>query len=255
MKWHLIEYGVQTGKENMDIDISLARSCGQDEAFFRLYGWNPYCISLGANQKFEDIDTERTSKESIDIVRRPTGGRAILHAEEITYSVIIPYSHELTPKKIYKAVSLALIEGLKLYDPVFGELSLEDENPHFPSLLQQPEGVLCFGSAAKNEIKFRGKKIVGSAQRKMDKVILQHGSILCGRFHRRLPEFVAVDDSTRRSLSKEMDDKTIEIEAITNTKTDYGRLSECLKEGFSKFWEINFESVKNSKSAFSFQQS
>lgn len=255
MKWHLIEYSVQSGQENMDIDISLARSCHHDEAFFRLYGWKPYCISLGANQKFEDIEMEKASKESIDVVRRPTGGRAILHSEEITYSVIIPYSNELTPKKIYKDVSLALIEGLKLYDPVFVELSLEDENPHFPSLLQQPEGVLCFGSTAKNEIKFRGKKIVGSAQRKLDKVILQHGSILCGKFHRRLPEFVSVDESTRTVLYQEMNSKTIEIESITNVKTDYYKLTKCLKEGFAKYWDIKFDSVKNYKSEFSLQHS
>ena len=100
MNWNLILHPGNTGKFNMDFDIALARKCAEDEAYFRIYTWKPYCISLGANQNFDDINIMKAEEDNIHVVKRPTGGRAILHAEEITYSVVIPVSAGYTPKKL-----------------------------------------------------------------------------------------------------------------------------------------------------------
>lgn len=240
MKWNLIQSGFSTGKFNMDYDIELASACLPGEAYFRLYRWNPFCISLGANQKFEDINIEKASADSIDVVKRPTGGRAILHAEEITYSVIISLEDNLTPREIYNRISLSLIKGLEIYSPALKNAELENAQPHFPSLLQQPSGVLCFSSTAKNEVKFGGKKLIGSAQRKMDRVILQHGSILCGTFHKRLVDYLNVEDNLRPELLLELNEKTTELETILGTETDYDRLEDSLISGFEQTWQINF---------------
>lgn len=250
MKWFLIETGAATGKFNMTFDVELAQNCKSDEAYFRLYQWKPYCISLGANQKFEEINLLKAEKDKIDVVKRPTGGRAILHAEEITYSVVLPYSNLFdksrifSAKEIYEKISRSLIRGLEIYHPIFSNLELESLQPNFPILLKKPTGILCFGSTAKNEVKFNGKKLIGSAQRKFNSVILQHGSILCGTFHRKLADYINVDEETKIFLAKELSEKTIEIETITQAPVNYKKLSDCLINGFEEIWKIKLRKVK-----------
>jgi lipoate-protein ligase A len=100
MKWYFINTGANTGKYNMDFDLHLADKCRPGETFLRLYRWNPYCISLGANQDILSVNADKAAADNIDIVIRPTGGRAILHAEEITYSVVIPWG-KILPQEIY----------------------------------------------------------------------------------------------------------------------------------------------------------
>lgn len=238
MKWNLISDSSNTGQYNMDYDVALTKRCGNDNVFLRFYRWEPYCISLGANQKFEDINLSIAQKDGIDIVRRPTGGRAILHAEELTYSVIMPLSINLSNKEIYTKISIALVRGLNYYNPELKEVELENLQPNFPDLLNQPSGVLCFASTAKSEVKFKGKKLIGSAQRKMDSVVLQHGSILCGTFHTKLADYLMTTDDNKKLLTQELKEKTTEIESILNKKTDYALLQKSLIQGFEDEWQI-----------------
>lgn len=240
MKWLYLDSGFCTGRHNMETDIMLAKNCPNDTAYFRTYRWNPFCISLGANQSENDINLEKTAADNIDIVKRPTGGRAILHAEEITYSVIYKLNYDYSPKELYKKISEALIQGLTIYNDYLGSATLEKIQPDFPKLLEEPSGVLCFASTAKNEVKFEGKKLIGSAQRKMDKTILQHGSILCGKFHRKLADYLNVDDSAKKILTDELSEHTTEIESILNSPVDYKKLNQSLKLGFQEYWRINF---------------
>ena len=109
MIWHFIDSGSNTGSYNMEFDLDLAHNCNPEEAYFRIYRWNPFCISLGANQNYNDINQSKTEKDGIDVVKRPTGGRAILHAEELTYSVILPLNYEFSPREIYFKISNALM--------------------------------------------------------------------------------------------------------------------------------------------------
>lgn len=239
MNWQLLKTGRSSGHFNMDFDFNLAHTCKPNEAFFRLYQWQPYCISLGANQNYDDINIAKANRNNLEVVKRPTGGRAILHAEEITYSVVMPINR-LTPKEIYEKISSALIKGLELYNPLLTDSELEKLQPNFPQILKQPSGVLCFGSTAKNEVKFAGKKIIGSAQRKLNNVVLQHGSILCGKFHRNLVNYINSDEETKRTLEMELNQKTIEIETILNEHVDYEKLEESLVKGFEDQWKIKF---------------
>ncbi|MCX7798399.1 MAG: hypothetical protein N2249_07230 [Melioribacter sp.] len=241
MKWFFIDTGASSGKFNMDLDLRLAQICSNNTAYLRLYKWEPYCISIGAHQKFEDINLQKAKHDGIDVVKRPTGGRAILHAEEITYSVIIPYSKIQSAKEVYQKISIALIEGLKIYHPLLANLELENLQPQFQNILNKPSGILCFASTAKNEVKFHGKKLIGSAQRKLNSSILQHGSILCGKFHQKLIDYINLDEQNKLLLKKEITEKTIEIETIIGKQVDYLELSYCLIEGFKKSLDIKFE--------------
>jgi lipoate-protein ligase A len=224
----------------MQYDLELATACRENEAFFRLYRWKPYCISIGANQKYEDIDLEKTSRDGIDVVKRPTGGRAILHADEITYSVIYPLKYGLTPSEIYRKVSLALVKGLTIYNEELKNAELEDLQQDFIGLLKDPQGLACFAGTAKSEVKWNGKKLIGSAQRKMDKVVLQHGSILCGNYHLKIIDYLKLPDKEIKIVKDHLHSKTVTLESILNTPTDYEKLSLALIEGFEKEWNIEF---------------
>ena len=241
MKWHFFDTGEHTGRYNMDYDMQLASSVVQGEAYLRLYRWQPYCISLGAHQSESVINTEKCLQMGIDIVKRPTGGRAILHAEELTYSVVMHCSLEHTPQKIYAEINDALRLALGLYNENLLRAELEHNQPDYGAIYKEGKGIACFAETAKNELKYDHKKLIGSAQRKMGNVILQHGSILCGKFHKRISGLLNISETEKIDMVRELQDKTIEIETILQTPVDYTRLKDAIKLGFSRFYEQDFE--------------
>ena len=91
---------------------------------------------------------------------------------------------------------------------------------------------------AKSEIKFAGKKLVGSAQRKLGSVLLQHGSIMCGDFHVNLADYLNLNKNNSESVKKELNNKTTELESILNIETDYDQLAISIAEGFEKFFRV-----------------
>jgi len=244
MRWLFIDSGKNSGKYNMDFDIFLSRHCAENQAFFRLYRWKPYAISLGANQSFEEIDIQKAKDDNIDVVKRPTGGRAILHAEELTYSIVLPVSFGLAAREVYNKTSVALSKGLGMYNDKLRSVELESHQPDFKKELIQPSGALCFASTAKSEVKFNNKKLIGSAQRKMNNVILQHGSILCGKYHTKLPYYLS-DKSSVESLLDELQSKTTEISTITKQDINYSKLSDSILTAFEIEWDISFERDNN----------
>jgi lipoate-protein ligase A len=246
MNWKFVDTGFNTGKFNMDFDLNLVSRLRTNEAILRFYRWKPYCISLGANQPFDSVNLKKANQAEIDIVKRPTGGRAILHAEELTYSVIHPITSELSPKILYREINLALKIGLGIYHPALQKLSLENIQPHFPSFYKETKSSLCFAVTAKSEINFEGKKLVGSAQRKIGNAVLQHGSILCGTFHKKLIDYLKLSMEERADLEKEIDSTTTQLETILNSKTDYDKLTVCLKSGFENHFNISIEANKES---------
>jgi lipoyl(octanoyl) transferase len=244
VNWNFIDSDPETGNYNMDLDMFLADTCQPGEAFFRLYQWNPYCISLGAGQDFSSVNTRKAQAEGIDIVKRPTGGRAVLHAEEITYSVIIPVDGFTSAKDLYFKINSSLSTGLKFYNPLLSALEMEQKQINFNEFYKTPAGAVCFAAPSKNELKFSGKKIVGSAQRKMNKVILQHGSILCGSYHKRITEYLSSSEKDLVEINNELDNKTIDIESVTNSRVDYRLLREKLAEGFEYYFNIKLNRLE-----------
>ncbi|MCB0729391.1 MAG: hypothetical protein KDC88_00035 [Ignavibacteriae bacterium] len=240
MNWEIIRYNTYPGKYNMDLDLTLVKNCDPQTAYLRFYGWNPYCISIGANQSYSEINKELSISENIDIVKRPTGGRAILHSEELTYSVIIPNNKNVSGRLIYEQISLAIVQGLRSYSNNLLEVELENLSPNFPELLKQSAGSLCFASTAKSEIKFHGKKLVGSAQRKIGDKILQHGSILIGKHHKKLVDFLNIDEDEKNILRNEMTERTTEISSIINEEVNILLLKDNIIEGFEKVFEMNY---------------
>ena len=238
MNWKYLHTGENTGSYNMEFDLKLVDEIVPGDIYFRLYRWKPFCISLGANQDSKEINAAKIKEDGIDLVKRPTGGRAILHSEELTYSVTMVLEQEISPRNMYRQINFALIEGLKIYAPFLMNLEVEGVNPDLLSFYKENLSAACFGVPAKNEIKYSGKKLVGSAQRKIGNVLLQHGSIMCGNYHVNLADYLNLDEIERSGVKKILQNQTTELETILNNETDYEKLSESLIEGFEKFFVV-----------------
>lgn len=241
MKWRVIYSGFNSGKINMDVDIRLAETCNADEAVLRFYRWEPYCISLGANQNISEINLVVAKKNNIDVVFRPTGGRAILHAEELTYSLVYPIDDSISFRKMYHEINLALIAGLINYSSSLSQLEMENMQPNFPEFYKEQLSALCFAVPAKSEIKFNNKKLVGSAQKKLKNTLLQHGSILCGDYHLKIIDFLNLPEDKTSVMKEELSYKTIDLFSILHQPIDYSRLTDSLKEGFEN--HFGFKSI------------
>lgn len=233
MNWEVILSGENSGKFNMEFDLELANTF-RAIPVLRLYRWKPYCISLGANQKMDEINVEKASNDNIDVVKRPTGGRAILHSEELTYSVVFPIELNYSAKAIYNEINLALKEGLIFYNPILSQLELEHNQVDFKNFYKEDKSAICFAVSSKSEINFNGKKLVGSAQRKIGKVVLQHGSILCGDFHLNITDYLNLDEQRKEEIRNEISGTTIDLKSILNQQIDYELLAECIIKGFKK---------------------
>jgi lipoate-protein ligase A len=242
-RWQFIDSGEQTGAYNMALDESHARTLasGGGSPVLRLFRWKPWTISLGYNQQAGEIDGERCSAEGIAIVRRPTGGRAILHAEELTYSVVMPAQRK-SVLHVYNDISTALVRGLALYGV---QVSLVKSQPDFAKEYRSSSSIPCFASSARYEIEWRSRKLVGSAQRRFGgpagDVVLQHGSILCGDAHCRLADYLAAPAAEERErIRSVLRARTADLRMITGEPVGMEFLSGCIRRGFEEAWGLQF---------------
>ncbi len=244
MNWKFISSGINSGSYNMDFDMMLAKSLNSNEAILRLYQWKPNCISLGTNQSEGSLKLKKIITNNIDVVKRPTGGRAILHSEELTYSVIYPICNKFPPKELYREINLALKKGLIMFNSILENIKLEYVQPHFPSFYKKDKSVVCFAVSSKDEINFEGKKIVGSAQRKMRNVILQHGSILCGGKHKEITEYLNLPEESLREIRNEINYNTTDLNEILKENINIEGLISSIKRGFETHFNFVFENLE-----------
>jgi lipoate-protein ligase A len=172
MRWHFLVTPPADGATNMALDEALMRrAAASGEAVFRIYGWSSPTLSLGRNQRARDCYDESAARGlHVTFVRRPTGGRALLHHREVTYSATLPVSDARTASWAYGFVNEVLIAGLAALGVSAGKATATQAMP--PGL--RP----CFDVPAEHEIVVGPRKLVGSAQWRHDGGLLQHGSIL-----------------------------------------------------------------------------
>ncbi len=158
-----------------DMEILEEVASGEAPPALRLYSWAPPALSLGRFQKAAEVaDLEACRRLGVEIVRRPTGGRAVLHDRELTYSLVIPDNRDLIPAGVvpaYRFISRALLDAFMILEI---EAELSPENKRGAGLAPGS----CFDTPSAHELQVSGKKVVGSAQMRRDGVLLQHGSIL-----------------------------------------------------------------------------
>lgn len=163
------------GPLNMAIDEAIlnAVSRGEVPPTLRFYAWSPPCLSLGIGQRTADVDRDRLAAQGWHLVRRTTGGKAILHIDELTYSLTLPAEHPLAQLDIvtsYRRISEALLAGLN-------GLNLTTQADRRAPDAPRP-GAVCFEVPSHYEITtLSGRKLIGSAQRRRHGALLQHGSL------------------------------------------------------------------------------
>ncbi len=234
-KWLLLKDRYLTGQENMDRDRKLLQWAYKNQnsiPVLRFFLWKPPAISIGFGQSIKEIDIEKCLAMGIDVVKRPTGGKAIFHHTEFTYSITTPPYHILSQMSIletYNEISRALALGLKnlgLNAKLSkGDPTISTKNPS------------CFSSTSRYELVVDEKKIVGSAQRRKNGAVLQQGSILAGPQYLRLSDFIL----THREIVKdELENHSTYIEKCLGYIPDYEDFISAMVSGFKSAWEDTF---------------
>jgi lipoyl(octanoyl) transferase len=231
--WIYLDSGNRTGLENMKIDQWLASSWYSETRtpVFRLYGWSPPALSLGFHQPTTDVDTDALKRAGYDLVRRPTGGRAVLHVDEITYSIVLDATR-LSVEDMYERISRVLVSGLRHagYDVTFSQSKV-----NFKAHYDEYHSVSCFTVSSQHEIQLGGRKLVGSAQRRYARIdggitALQHGSILTGPAHYKLVEFLTMNDAAKRNMREDMQRSSIDLSQWSEVPFDEIRIKTSVKE-------------------------
>ncbi len=257
MEWRLIKDSYHTGFMNMAIDeaIMIAHREGLVPPTIRFYQWSPPVVSLGYFQDLQkEIDVDVCQDMGIDIVRRPTGGKAVLHDKELTYSFIIRENHPLVNNSIletYKKISGGMIRGLSYLGimaelvPLRGEKLKSDSLPkgEKSEIYHSDFKSICFSVPSQYEVQVEGKKIVGSAQVRKGEIVLQHGSLLIELEKDKLFSVFNFPSVQIRERLKTRFNAT-SLEEILKRKISFSELSEILPRGFEEEFGVRLTEGK-----------
>ena len=218
--WRLLQTGYGTGFSNMAIDkaILVANSKGIVPPTVRFYGWVPPAISIGYFQSLtEEIDVEACQRFGVSFVRRITGGGAVFHENELTYSLVVPESHPDIPKNIlrsYGRICGAVIRGL-------GYLGVESEY------------------APINDIVADGQKISGNAQTRQLGTVLQHGTVLMDVDVDKMFSLLRVpNEKMKDKLIADVKQRVTSIKDIVGFEVCFEDVSSAMKHGFEEEFDI-----------------
>ena len=229
--WRLVTTPPARGTWNMAVDEAILEAVGraQSPATLRLYAWEPACLSLGYAQPLEDVDIPRLQARGWELVRRPTGGRAILHTDEITYSVIAPLDEPRvtgTVLESYGRLAAALVEALHLLNlPV----EIQEQNTGN----RETSNPICFEVPSTSEITVGGRKLVGSAQARRKEGILQHGSLpLSGDLTRILQVLVFRSEGERTLAATRLLERATTVEAALGRIVSWDEAAKAFASAF-----------------------
>jgi lipoate-protein ligase A len=246
-QWRLIITPPARGAWNMAVDESLLDAAGQGLALpcLRLYRWQPPCLSIGYAQPSNDVDQYQLSIFGWDWVRRPTGGRAILHTDELTYSVVASLSEPRVSGGVlesYQRLSKALLAALH-------SLGLPAEAHPMPqSGSNQANAPVCFEIPSNYEIVIAGKKLIGSAQARRKDGVLQHGTLpLWGDLARITDVLVYSDDRARKDAADRLLSHATTVESVLGFRVSWEAAAHALTEGFQS--ELDLQLVQDELSA------
>jgi lipoate-protein ligase A len=245
--WRLLISPPAPGAWNMAVDEMILEEVEQNNApsTLRLYAWVPPCLSLGYAQPRKDIDLERIHALEWDWIRRPTGGRAILHTDELTYSVIAPLSDPRVSGGVlesYQRLSSALLSALHI-------LNLPAESQPNKSLASNHEsGAVCFEVPSNYEITVQGKKLIGSAQARRKNALLQHGTFPLGGDLSRIAEALFfTDEVARHNAASRLLTHATTAETILERRIPWQQAANAFMVGFQSELNLDYNPVSLSK--------
>jgi len=242
--WRLIWSSSGRGAWNMAVDEAILEACSRRESLptLRLYSWEPACLSLGYAQPAKDVDLNALHQHGWDLVRRPTGGRAILHTDELTYAVIGPQQESRLAGGVlesYQVLSKALLEALH-------HLSIPAQAQEKPvsATGADPKGPVCFEAPSNYEITVNSKKLIGSAQARRKGAVLQHGSFpLFGDLARIIDVLSFPDQVSANQAAVRLHGRATTAEEILGQPLDWGTAAQAFTEAFKAALNLDLQLV------------
>ncbi|MCB0194912.1 MAG: lipoate--protein ligase family protein [Anaerolineae bacterium] len=241
--WRLLITPPLDGATNMAIDEAILHAVAEGSSIptLRFFQWQPPTLTLGYNQHWTDIDLDAVERLNYTWTRRATGGRAILHIDEVTYSLIIPQSNPRIEGGImesYRVLSLGLIEGLKKLG--VDAMQADREGTLARRKAARKLGPVCFDTPNRYEIIWQDKKLIGSAQLRRKQTVLQHGTLpLFGQIDR-IIDVLAFDDEERRQQRLLLPDRATTLETVLGRVLDYDAVVAALADGFAQTLNLTF---------------
>jgi lipoate-protein ligase A len=231
--WRLLIHGAASGALNMAVDEAISRLVAEGTAppTLRFYAWTPPCISLGRHQPAAAVDAPRCRALGYEIVRRPTGGRAILHTDEFTYSAIATPDQPPMQGLVldsYLQLSRGLVAGL-------ARLGIAAEPAPGTNRAGPNASAACFEVPSAYELVAAGRKLLGSAQNRRAKVVLQHGSLPLHGDLTRLVECLALpNDAEREALRHALATHAGTVEQVLGRRVGFDEVATAMQAGFSE---------------------
>jgi lipoate-protein ligase A len=220
----------------VDEAIVKAHAAARVPPTIRFYGWRPAAVSLGYFQKAAaEVNLEECRRQGIDVVRRLTGGRAVLHDAELTYSIIVSEKNPLVPATItasYRFFSQGLLAGLKLLGI---EAQMTMPRSAYGQTKRQPASAACFDAPSHYEVTFNGRKLIGSAQVRKEGVVLQHGSILIKFDPGRVAAVLNLPtQEAKDKLAAMLAKRAISLAEVTGREISWGEVCQALQAAFGQ---------------------
>lgn len=227
----------------MAVDEAILEAIGRGDVLptLRLYAWKPACLSLGYAQPLTDVDLERLLAHGWDVVRRATGGRAILHTDELTYSVTGPQDEPRLSGGVlesYRRLSEALLAALlKIGLPA--EALPQSKNPEANGGPKEP---VCFEIPSNYEITVHGKKLIGSAQARKKEGVLQHGTLpLYGDLTRITQALAFPNEEKRKLVAERLLSRATNVETILERKVSWEKATDAFISAFCETLGLKLE--------------
>ncbi|SDJ41415.1 lipoate--protein ligase family protein [Salimicrobium halophilum] len=245
--WSFLYTPDLTPAMNMALDESLMKWHREKKIapVLRFYTWSPAGLSVGHFQKTDGrISKEGVSEHQVDIVRRLTGGRAVLHDDELTYSVIIAEDHPMIPNTVKEAY-LVLSEGLM---KGYSRLGIEAEYAIPEEERMNNQSAVCFEEPSWYELTIHGKKAAGSAQVRQKGVLLQHGSIPIRTDEAKLFDmFTYPSERVKERAKNGFKHKAVSIEDAMDEEVTVEYVHDAFLQGFREGLEVAFEPLELTK--------
>ncbi|NLI40377.1 MAG: lipoate--protein ligase family protein [Caldisericales bacterium] len=237
MTWRYYNTAPMRGARNMAHDEAMLKTAPPSSVTLRTYTWEPACLSLGCFQKYSEVNFGKVKENGFDVVRRPTGGRAVLHDKELTYSIVITPPHDILNMNVltsYYLLCEGIISGLNSLGVNAVLKKSDDKELSTPS---------CFAAPTFNDIESGGRKLVGSAQMRTREGLLQHGSILLDVDIKKLFDVVSKDEDQSSRLAGAAKAKITSVNEQLGFRVGLEQLKENILNGFSDSFGIGFEEV------------
>lgn len=238
--WRLLITEPASGARNMAVDEAIATlsALGESPPTLRFYQWRPGTVSLGRHQPLADVDLTRIAQQGYDVVRRATGGRAILHIDELTYSIAGPQTEPRFNGAIldsYNRLSEGLLLGLQ-------RLGVDAVKAPAGNRSGSDAGPVCFEVPSAYEIVVAGRKLIGSAQSRRAGYVLQHGSLpLRGDIARLVDVLAVTDEGERTTLRRALLGRATTVEQALGRHVSFWEAATVLVDGFTSALNIDLE--------------